>query len=160
MLEEKDGFYEIPKPECADVVPDNFSMALGSEGNSESPYTESVSDDVDYESPNYFIMAMSSDDTDAERIRRWGFFKNRETAIKAVKENRGDIYNDKYDIVYIECITPYVIVWSLERVWFKWDSEKAKYYEAKAPRFVDWPEPPFYPFAFSWNLNLIIVGQI
>jgi hypothetical protein len=146
--EEKDGFYEIEKPECANVVPENFSMALGATGKPNSPYTETLPDDVDDECPNYFIMAMSSDDTDGERIRRCGFFKNRETAIKAVRENWGNIHNDKYDVVYIECITPYVIAWSLEHIWFKWDNEKGEYCESIAPEYIDWPEPPFYPLSF------------
>ena len=146
--EEKDGFYETQKPECASVVPDNFSMALGSVGDPASTYTEAVSEAVDDECPNYFIMAMSSDEREGDRIRRCGFFQDRKTAMKAVRENWANIHNDKYDIVYIECITPYVIAWALERVWFKWDSEKGKYCEADPPATMDWPEPPFYPFTF------------
>ena len=146
--EEKDGFYETPKPECAKVVPDNFSMALGTTGNPNSPYTESVPDDVDSECLNYFIMAMNSDDTEGERICRCGFFEDRKTAIKAVCENWGNIHNDGYDVAFIESITPGVIACCLERVWFKWDEEKGEYCESKVPESVDWPEPPYYPLNF------------
>lgn len=146
--EDKDGFYEIETPECNKYFPYNFSVALGSVGDENSKFIEQLPTTIDENTPCYFIMAMSSDDTEGERIRRCGFFKDRETAIKAVRENWGDIHNDKYDTVYIECITPYVIAWALERVWFKWDEEKGEYCESKAPESVDWPEPPGYPLSF------------
>ena len=61
----------------------------------------------------------------------------------------GDIHSDKYDVAWIECIEPYILACSIERVWFKWDDEKGGYFEAKAPEvFADWPPPPYYPVSF------------
>lgn len=143
----REGFYEIEKPECANIVPDNFSLALGVMGDPDSIYTEATPETIDNKCQNYFISAVSSDDLERENVRRCGFFKDRETAFRAVRENLGNIYNDKYDFVYIELITPYIMAWCLERVWFQWDEEKREYIESKAPEGVDWPDPPYYPIS-------------
>lgn len=146
---EKDGFYEIETPDCDKYFPHNFSVALGSVGDESSAVAEPHLETVDENTPCYFIMAMSSDDREGERVRRCGFFIDRETALKAVRENWGDIHNGKYDIAWIECITPYILAWSIERVWFKWDYELGGYCEAEAPEaFADWPTPPYYPVSF------------
>lgn len=148
-VEEKDGFYEIETPECGKCFPRNFSVALGSVGDENSEHTEKLTEIVDESTPCYFIMAMSSDDREGERVRRCGFFIDRETAFKAVRENLGDIHNGKYDVAWIECISPYIIAWSTECVWFKWDDEKGRYIEAEGPEaFSDYPEPPYYPVSF------------
>ena len=147
-VEEKDGFYEIETPECNNCFPHNFSVALGAVGDENSKFIEQLPANVDENAPCYFIMAMSSNDREGESIRRCGFFTDRETAFKAVRENWGDIHNDKYDVAWIECITPYILAWATERVWFSWDEGKGGYFESEVPSCVDWPEPPFYPFAF------------
>ena len=146
--EEKDGFYEIETPECNKHFPHNFSVALGSVGDENSKYIEHLPTTVDENIPCYFIMAMKSDDREGERVRRCGFFVERETAIKAVRENWGDIHNDTYDVAWIECITPYILAWSTERVWFRWDDENGVYVDSAKPSGIDWPEPPFYPLSF------------
>lgn len=143
---EKEGFYEIEKPECASTIPDHFSMALGVIGESDATDTGALPEVIDKTCSNYFIMAMHSPESTSPRC--CGFFPDRETACKAVRENWVNIRNEQYDIAYIECITPCVIAWALERVWFKWDDEKSAYCEAKALESVDWPEPPFYPTSF------------
>lgn len=148
-VEEKDGFYEIETPECDKYFPHNFSVALGTVGDESSKHIETPPAIVDEDTPCYFIMAMKSDDREGERVRRCGFFTDRETAFKAVYENWCDIHNGKYDVAWIECITPYIIAWSTECVWFKWNEEKGGYIEAKAPEaFEDYPEPPYYPVSF------------
>ena len=146
--EEKDGFYEIETPECNKHFPHNFSVALGSVGDENSKYIEHLPTTVDENIPCYFIMAMKSDDREGERVRRCGFFVERETAFKAVRENWGDIHNDTYDVAWIECITPYILAWSTERVWFRWDDENGVYVDSAKPSGIDWPEPPFYPLSF------------
>ena len=146
--EEKDGFYEIKTPECDKYFPKNFSVALGSIGNEILKHNEMPPATVDENTPCYFIMAMSSDDREGERVRRCGFFIDRETAFKAVRENWGDIQNGKYDVAWIECITPYILAWSTERVWFRWDDENGVYVDSAKPSGIDWPEPPFYPLSF------------
>ena len=146
--EEKDGFYEIETPECNKHFPHNFSVALGSVGDENSKYIEHLPTTVDENIPCYFIMAMKSDDREGERVRRCGFFVERETAFKAVRENWGDIHNDTYDVAWIECITPYILAWSTERVWFRWDDEDGVYVDSAKPSGIDWPEPPFYPLSF------------
>ena len=93
-------------------------------------------------------MAMSSDDREGERVRRCRFFIDSETAFKAVRENWGNINEGKYDIAWIECITPYLLAWATERVWFRWDEEQGGYVETDAPESIDWPESPYYPVAF------------
>ena len=147
--EEKDGFYEIETPECNKYFPHNFSVALGTVGDENSKFIEQLPATVDENTPCYFIMAMNSNDREGESVRRCGFFIDRETAFKAVRENWGDIHNGKYDVAWIECIHPYILAWSTECVWFRWDDEKNGYYESKAPEeFADWPEPPYYPVSF------------
>ena len=146
--EEKDGFYEIKTPECNEYFPQNFSVALGTVGDENSKFIEQLPATVDETTPCYFIMAMSSDDREGERVRRCGFFIDRETAFKAVHENWGDVHNGKYDIAWIECITPYIMAWSVERVWFRWDETKGIYCESETPESIDWPDPLFYPLAF------------
>ena len=148
-VEEKDGFYEIETPGCNKYFPRNFSVALGTVGDENSRFIEQLPATIDENTPCYFIMAMKSDDREGERVRRCGFFTDRETAFKAVYENWCDIHNGKYDVAWIECITPYIIAWSTECVWFKWNEEKGGYIEAKAPEaFEDYPEPPYYPVSF------------
>ena len=148
-VEEKDGFYEIETPDCNKYFPRNFSVALGTVGDENSRFIEQLPATIDENTPCYFIMAMKSDDREGERVRRCGFFTDRETAFKAVDENWCDIHNGKYDVAWIECITPYIIAWSMECVWFKWNEEKGGYIEAKAPEaFEDYPEPPYYPVSF------------
>ena len=145
--EEKDGFYEIETPECNKCFPHNFSVALGTVGDENPQYTEHPSTTVDENTPCYFIMAMSSNDR--ESVRRCGFFIDRETAFKAVRENLCDIHRGKYDVAWVECIHPYILAWSTERVWFGWDEEKGGYCEAEPPEaFADWPGPPYYPVSF------------
>ena len=146
--EDKDGFYEIETPECNNNFPHNFSVALGAIGNEISKYIEEIPETIDEETPCYFIMAMNNDDKDGERVRRCGFFTNRETAFKAVRETWGDINDGKYNIAWIECITPYLLAWATERVWFRWDEKKGGYCESEVPAFVDWPEAPSYPYSF------------
>ena len=146
--EDKDGFYEIETPECNNNFPHNFSVALGAIGDENSKYVEAHPEAIDEETPSYFIMAMSNDDKDGERVRRCGFFTNREAAFKAVRENWGDINDGKYDIAWIECITPYPLAWATERVWFRWDAEKGGYCESEVPSCVDWPDAPSYPYSF------------
>ena len=146
--EEKDGFYEIEAPNCDKYFPKNFSVALGAIGNENSKYIEELPEAVNEETPCYFIMAMSYDDKDGERVRRCGFFTDREKAFKAVRENWGDINAGRYDIAWIECITPYLLAWATERVWFRWDEEKGGYCESEVPSCVDWPEAPSYPYSF------------
>ena len=146
--EDKDGFYEIETPECNNNFPHNFSVALGAVGDENSKHIEELPAAIDEETPCYFIMAMSNDDKDGERVRRCGFFTNRETTFKAVRENWGDINDGKYDIVWIECIEPYILAWSIERKWFRWDDEKGVYVDSDTPSWIDWPEPPFYPLSF------------
>lgn len=146
--EEKNGFYEIEKPDGADAVPDHFSMALGATGNPNFTYTEDDSKNDDDECPNYFVMVADSEEL-GERVRQCGFFADRDTALKSVQENWGDMYKDKNDIAWIECITPGILAWSTECVWFRWDAEKNGYKKSVAPAtFVDWPEPPYYPVSF------------
>lgn len=89
---------------------------------------------VDENTPCYFIMAMKSDDHEGGRVRYCRFFINRETAFKAIRENWGDIHNGKYDIAWIECVHPYILAWSTECVWFRWDDEKDGYCEADPPK--------------------------
>ena len=146
--EDKDGFYEIETPECNKYFPNNFSVALGTVGDESSKHIETPPAIVDEDTPCYFIMAMSSDELEGESVRRCGFITHRETAFKAVRENWGDIHRDKYDIAWIECITPYIMAWSVERVWFRWDETKGIYCESETPESIDWPDPPFYPLAF------------
>ena len=147
--EEKQGFYEIETPECDKYYPCNFTIALGTIGNERSTYTEFLLDIVDQNSPNYFITVMRSDDSEGERARRCGFFHNRETAFRAVRENWGDVHRGDYDVALIERITPGIIAWSLERAWFRWDNNSGKYCEAEAPEaFSDYPPAPYYPVAF------------
>ena len=146
--EDKDGFYEIETPECNKYFPHKFSVALGSVSDENSKFIEQLPATVDENTPCYFIMAMCSDDCEGESIRRCGFFIDRETAFKAVCENWRDIHRDKYDIAWIECITPYIMAWSVERVWFRWDETKGIYCESETPESIDWPDPPFYPLAF------------
>ena len=146
--EDKDGFYKIETPDCDKYLPRNFSVALGTIGDENSKFTEQLSEIIDKSTPCYFIMAMSSDDREGERVRRCGFFIDRETAFKAVNENWGDIHNGKHDIAWIECITPYLLAWATERVWFSWDEKKGGYYESEVPLCMDWPEAPYYPYSF------------
>ena len=146
--EDKDGFYEIETPECNNNFPHNFSVALGAVGDENSKHIEELPAAIDEETPCYFIMAMCNDDNDGERVRRCGFFADRETAFKAVRENWGDINDGKYDIVWIECITPYLLAWATERVWLRWDEGKGGYCESEVPSCVDWPDAPSYPYSF------------
>ena len=146
--EDKDGFYEIETPECNNCFPHNFSVALGAVGDESSKFIEQLPTSVDENTPCYFIMAMSSDDREGERVRRCGFFTHRETAFKAVRENWGDIHNGKYDVAWIECIHPYILAWSTECVWFRWDEEKGGYCESEVPSCIDWPDAPSYPYSF------------
>ena len=146
--EDKDGFYEIETPECNKYFPHNFSVALGTLGDESSKHIETPPAIVDEDTPCYFIMAMSSDELEGESVRRCGFFIDRETAFKAVRENWGDIHNGKYDVAWIECITPYLLAWATERVWFSWDEEKGGYFKSEVPSCVDWPDAPSYPYSF------------
>ena len=145
--EEKDGFYEIETPDYDKYFPKNFSVALGAIGDENPKCVEELPKEIDEETPSYFIMAMSND-KNGERVRRCGFFTDRETAFKAVRENWGDINDGKYDIAWIECITPYLLAWATERVWFRWDEEKGGYCESEVPSCVDWPDAPSYPYLF------------
>ena len=147
--EEKDGFYEIETPDCNSYFPHNFSVALGTIGDGHSRFIEQLPATIDESIPCYFIMAMNSDDYEGERVRRCGFFIDRENAFKAVRENLCDINRGKYDVAWIECITPGILAWSTECVWFRWSAEKNGYEESVAPAaFADWPKPPYYPVSF------------
>ena len=147
--EEKGGFYEIETPECDKYFPSGFSIALGAVGDENSKYTESTSATVNENTPSYFIMAMNSEDHVGERICRCGFFTDRETAFRAVRENWEDIHDDTHDVALIECITPDILAWSTERVWFRWDAKVGGYRESEAlEAFADYPPPPYYPIAF------------
>ena len=96
----------------------------------------------------YFVSTREEDDCKELYGGACEFFTDRETAFKAVRENCGDIHNDKYDVAWIECITPYLLAWATERVWFRWDEEKGGYCESEVPSCVDWPEAPSYPYSF------------
>ena len=85
--EEKDGFYKIETPDYDKYFPHNFSVALGMVGDEGSKFIEQLPATVDKNTPCYFIMAMSSNDREGESSRRCGFFIDRETACKAVREN-------------------------------------------------------------------------
>ena len=147
--DEKYGFYEIETPNCDRYFPHNFSVALGEIGDKNSKYTEESSTTVDKNTPCYFIMAMSSDDSEVEIVRHCGFFIDRETALRSVSENRGNIYSDKYDVAWIECIHPYILARSTERVWFKWSEEENRYCISTPPEaLADLPIPPYYPVSF------------
>ena len=146
--EDKDGFYEVETPDCDRYLPRHFSVTLGAIGDENSKFTEQLSKTIGKNTPCYFITAMSSDDCEGERVRRCGFFVDRETAFKAVNENWGDIHNAKYDVAWIECITPYLLAWATERTWFRWDDEECGYYESEVPSCVDWPDTPSYPYSF------------
>ena len=144
--EEKDGFYKIATPECAKYFPDGFSVALGAIGDENSEYTKAIPKVSDTNLPNYFIVVMTGD---CKKLRRCGFFTDREIAFRAVRENWRDIHSDTNDIALIECITPDILAWSTERTWFKWNDEKCGYFEATVPEaFFDYPPPPHYSITF------------
>ena len=147
--EEKDGFFEIETPECDKYYPRNFSIALGAVGAENPTQIKPVQELVDPNSPNYFITVMSSDDRDGKTALPCGFFHDRETAFRAVLESWDGIHRDNHDVALIECISPGIIAWSLERTWFRWDEDVAKYREAEAPEaLADYPLSPYYPVAF------------
>ena len=138
--EEKKGFYEMEDPGCNDKYPHNFSMALGVFGGENSIYEELSQKHIDKKRPNYFIAAINSKD---RRLQRYGFFRNRENAFKAVLENWGNIHNDTNDFALIECIAPNILPVSLERIWFRWNDKEEKYCETEMPKKLN-----DYPFDY------------
>ena len=127
--EEEWGFYEIETPDFANKYPNNFSIAMGEVGNKDLYFDASI--EAAGDNSYYFIAVMSHN---GDNSRHCGFFKNRETALSAVRENWGDMHNDKYDIALVEHITSGILPAALERVWFEWDYKKGGYVETKPPK--------------------------
>lgn len=69
--------------------------------------------------------------------RTWGYYAERNTAVQALHENWTDMWEYCYNYAvieqYEEGISGYVIG---SRQWFKWDDERAGYFEIDEPKEV------------------------
>lgn len=66
--------------------------------------------------------------------RTWGFYKDRETAVKALHENWTDMWEYLYNYAVLECYDEGISHCVLESVqWFKFDREQHGYREIDMP---------------------------
>ena len=135
--EEKWGFYETEKPDFANKYPKNFSIAMRAVGKEGYDIAKLCPNNVEDKNANYFI---SLQDSKNKNYLHCGFFNDRKTAFNVVCENYGNIYNGTYGIALIECITPYILPKTEERVWFKWDNKMGRYCKTYTPKeFIKYP---------------------
>lgn len=92
----------------------------------------------------YFITALVITDNKDHwaygHTRCFGFFFKKETAIRAIKENWGDMHERLYNYIVIETIgegiCPIVEPVQENYIWFKWegDSDNGKWVETTCPK--------------------------
>lgn len=85
----------------------------------------------------FFITAMTNVMTDKDRFdsekakkhttRCFGYFKDKEVAIEAVKDNVADMWETMYDYIVIEEIDEGIHSFAEVVGWFKYNKEKDKY---------------------------------
>lgn len=68
--------------------------------------------------------------------RTWGYYKERETAVHALHENWGDMWECLYEYALIEEIEEGICPYASNRQWFKWDTEREGYFEIEEPECV------------------------
>jgi hypothetical protein len=69
--------------------------------------------------------------------RTWGFYSDRETAVKALHENWTDMYEYCYNYALIEKFEEGISHYVLDsRQWFKFDHEREGYFEIEEPECV------------------------
>lgn len=73
---------------------------------------------------------------DNGECRTWGFYRDKEVAIKALHENWTDIREDLYDYAVIEEYEEGICNYMLNRQWFEWNEELGGYYEIDEPDCV------------------------
>ena len=99
----------------------------------------------------YFITTFSKMETDSHGFpdigasRCWGFYKNKDTAIKAVKENWANIQDCAYSYAMIEECREGISNMTFWRKVFKYNKENDSFEEIEEP--AEWG--CFHGFAFG-----------
>lgn len=68
--------------------------------------------------------------------RTWGYYLDKEDAVKSLHKNRTDMRENTYDYAVIECIGEGIVAYVTERQWFEWNEELNGYYEIEEPDCV------------------------
>lgn len=68
--------------------------------------------------------------------RTWGYYTEKETAVRALHENWTDMREYVYDIALLEKLGPGISPDCEERQWFKFDKERGGYFEMEEPDFI------------------------
>lgn len=69
--------------------------------------------------------------------RTWGFYSDRETAVKALHENWTDMYEYCYNYAVLEKFEEGISHYVFDsRQWFKFDHEREGYFEIEEPECV------------------------
>ena len=71
--------------------------------------------------------------TDYGCQRCWGYYRDRETAVQALHENRTDMWETIYDYAVLEKIPEGLIPDPEEVQWFKFDRKRNGYFEIPMP---------------------------
>lgn len=66
----------------------------------------------------------------------WGFFSNKEDAVRVVKENVTDIHELQYDYAVIEEYEEGILNDTGKRQFYKWNKETEQYVEIEEPECV------------------------
>lgn len=90
----------------------------------------------------WFITAMDHLEDDEQFIARtgaqrtWGYYMDKEMAVRALHENWTDMWEYTYDVALLEKFGPGICPECQERQWFRFDRERGGYFEIEEPEFV------------------------
>ena len=73
---------------------------------------------------------------DNGECRTWGFYYDKEIAVKALHENWTNMREHMYDYAVIERYEEGINNYMLDRQWFKWNEKRNGYYEIDDPDCV------------------------
>ena len=68
--------------------------------------------------------------------RTWGYYSEKECAVKALHENWTDMMETSYNYAVIEEYEEGISNYLFNRQWFKWDDELGGYFEIEEPECV------------------------
>ena len=98
----------------------------------------------------YFVCTREEDDCKELYGGAWGYYRNREDAVRAVHKNVTDIHETIYPYAIIERLEPGLFPVPKEREWFGWDEEKDGFYEIETPECNK-----YFPRNFSVALGTV-----
>ena len=143
--EEKWGFYEIDTREFDGKYPDNYSIAMRAIGRKNIAGQERLKDFSASNNSQYFILAK---DTKTEKSCHCGFFSDKETTLTLVSKNFQELHNEGYDVVLVECVTPYILPVSQQRIWFQWNAAENRFVQNNTPdKYAEYPT--WFPVALG-----------